>query len=60
MLAVGEAFREGADGHPCPGGERLNVHGKADREERQVAVLGEVVADDREVAVVPNVDVRYA
>ncbi len=60
VLAVGEAFREGADGHPCPGGERLDVHGEADREERQVAVLGEVVADDREVAVVSHVDVRYA
>ncbi|WP_344334515.1 hypothetical protein [Streptomyces globosus] len=60
VLAVGEAFREGADGDACPGGEGLDVHGQTDREERQAAVLGEVVADHREVAVVPHVDVRYA
>ncbi|MEE1809858.1 hypothetical protein [Streptomyces sp. BE133] len=56
-FAVREAFGEGFDPDLRSGGERLDVGGEADCEEGELAVLGEVVADDREVAGVAGVDV---
>lgn len=47
-LAVGEAVGEGLDVDEGLVGQRLDVQGEADRGERELSVLGEVVADDRE------------
>ena len=45
-------------GAPC--GQRLDVHGQPDREQRQLGVLGEVVADHREAGGVAGVVVDQA
>ncbi|MGW5275626.1 hypothetical protein ACWEQP_24220 [Streptomyces sp. NPDC004044] len=57
-LALREAVGEEPDADLGSGGQRLDVRGKSDCGEGQLAVLGEVVADDREAAGVPGVDVR--
>jgi hypothetical protein len=46
--ALGEAGGEGLDVDADARRERLEVYGQADRQERQLLVLGEVVADHRE------------
>ncbi|WP_405731098.1 hypothetical protein OG607_32650 [Streptomyces sp. NBC_01537] len=59
-LALVEACRQltDADGHPI--GERLDVDRDADRDQRQPAVLGEVVADDGEAFGMTMADVLDA
>ncbi|WP_442819646.1 hypothetical protein [Streptomyces sp. NBC_00841] len=57
-LAVREAFGEDLDADLRSGGQRLDVQAEPDREERELPVLGEMVADDREAAGVPGVDVH--
>ncbi|MFG3528924.1 hypothetical protein ACGF8B_19540 [Streptomyces sp. NPDC047917] len=56
-LALREAVGEVLDADPGAVGQRLDVGGESDRDEGQLAVLGEVVAHDREAAGVPGVDV---
>lgn len=56
-LALGEAVGEVLDADLGPGGQRLDVHGQPDRHQRHLAMLGEVIADDRVAAGVPGVDV---
>lgn len=50
-----EAGGEALDVHGGAGGQRLDVAAEADREQRQLGVLGEVVADHHEAGGVPGV-----
>ncbi|GGW44828.1 hypothetical protein FHS32_003949 [Streptomyces albaduncus] len=50
-----EAGSEALDVHRGAGGERLDVAAEADRQERQLLVLGEVVADHHEAGGVAGV-----
>lgn len=58
QLALGELGGQGldADGRPCRQG--LEVDGEPDGKQGELAVLGEVVADDRVAGRVPDVDVN--
>lgn len=58
--ALGEAGRQGLDVGAGAGGEGLDVCAEPDREQRQLRVLGEVVADHREAGGVAGVVVNQA
>jgi hypothetical protein len=58
--ALRETGGEGTDVGSGPRREGLDVHGEADRETGEIAVLGEVIADDREAGVVAGVVVDEA
>jgi hypothetical protein len=58
--ALGEARGERLDVHEGVARQRLDVHGQRDRDERQLRVLGQVIADHREAGGVPGVLVRDA
>ncbi|PVC93515.1 hypothetical protein DBP12_21590 [Streptomyces sp. CS014] len=59
-LALGEAGGERLDADFRSGGQRLDVDADPDRDEGQLGVLGEVVADDGEPARVRDHDVNDA
>ncbi|OKJ24563.1 hypothetical protein AMK23_27505 [Streptomyces sp. CB02130] len=59
-LALGEAGRERLDADLGPGRQRLDVDADPDRDEGQLGVLGEVIADDREPARVRDHGVKDA
>lgn len=59
-LSLGEAPGEAVDVDLGAGGERLDVDGQADRRQRQLVVLGEMVADHREAGGVADVVVGDA
>ncbi|KPC91939.1 hypothetical protein ADL27_27520 [Streptomyces sp. NRRL F-6602] len=56
-LTFREAGAEGLDVHPGAVRYGLDVHGQADREQGQFAVLGQVVADHREALAMTVADV---
>ncbi|MGP4083786.1 hypothetical protein [Streptomyces sp. KR55] len=58
--AFGEAGGEGFDVDAGARGQRLDVQGEPHGNQRELAVLGEVVADHREVGGVPGVVVGEA
>ncbi len=59
-LALGEAGREGPDVDERAARQGLDVHRQADGQQRQLGVLGQVVADHREAAGVAGVVVDDA